>query len=208
MIHKKTSRVLLIFAIPLFTFLILFIGITSVSALTNNCFTDVTIGMWFHNYVCWMFDKGLTIGYPDGTFRPADPASRAEVAVFMHQISGEGSIGPIVDADKLDGIDSSSFATSSDLSTLEGRVTSVEGAIFSTHLKFNSGTGTSLYALPCDAGDTLIGGGCGCGGGETLETSMPTSSGGPYPWPTGWVCSCSASTLINAYTICLRVTYP
>ena len=144
------------------------------------------------------------------TVSPMSPsaASRAEIAVFMQQISGEGSLGPIVDADYLDGIDSSGFATSSDLSALDGRLASVESAIFSTHLKFNSGTGTSLNSLSCNTGDTLIGGGCGCGGGETLEVSMPQSSGGPDPWPTVWICSCSASTLINAYTICLRVTYP
>lgn len=90
-----------------------FVSASTLKAVTENCFTDVTTGMWFHDYVCWMYDKGLTVGYPDGTFRPFNPVSRAELAVFLQQISGEGSLGPIVDADLLDGSDSLDFANAS-----------------------------------------------------------------------------------------------
>jgi hypothetical protein len=87
----------------------LFIGVSTASAVTQNCFTDVNTGHWFHDYVCWMFDKGLTVGYPDGTYRPFNSVTRAEMAVFLQQLSGEGSLGPVVDADKLDGMDSADF---------------------------------------------------------------------------------------------------
>lgn len=71
--------------------LVLFVGASVVSAstlkaVTQNCFTDVNTGHWFHDYVCWMYDNGLTVGYPDGTYRPLDNINRAEVAVFMQRV--------------------------------------------------------------------------------------------------------------------------
>lgn len=93
---------------------ILLFGVTVAEA-TDNCFTDVSTGDWFHDFVCWMFDAGLTSGYPDGSFRPNNSITRAEVAVFMQQVAGAGSAGQVVDADKLDGFDSSYFTSQGSL---------------------------------------------------------------------------------------------
>ena len=57
-----------------------------------------------------MFDKGLITGQPDGTYRPAEFVNRAQMAVFLQQMSGEGSIGPIIGTDKLNGLDSYELA--------------------------------------------------------------------------------------------------
>ena len=63
----------------------LFVSVSAVSAVTQNCFTDVHTSDWFHDYVCWMYDNGLSSGYPDGTFRPNNNITRAESAVLMNK---------------------------------------------------------------------------------------------------------------------------
>jgi hypothetical protein len=62
-----------------------------------SCFTDTT-AHWAEGFICWLNSKGITSGYPDGTFRPDNTISRAEVAVFMQKIITTGdaqiTIGP------------------------------------------------------------------------------------------------------------------
>jgi len=58
-----------------------------------------------------MFDNGLSAGFPDGTYRPADLVNRAQMAVFLQQLSGHGTAGQVVDADLLDSMDSTAFST-------------------------------------------------------------------------------------------------
>jgi hypothetical protein len=101
MLTIRYRTLALAMVIPLLLVAMFFVGVLSASALTDNCFTDVTTGMWFHDYVCWMFDEGLTTGFPDGTYRPAEYVNRAQMAVFLQQMSGDGSAGPIVNADRL-----------------------------------------------------------------------------------------------------------
>ncbi|MBL8062647.1 MAG: S-layer homology domain-containing protein [Anaerolineales bacterium] len=60
-------------------------------AATPDCFSDVTTH-WAEDFICWMKDNGLTSGYPDGTFRPDNPITRAEVAVFLRQIRTTGVV--------------------------------------------------------------------------------------------------------------------
>ena len=81
------------------------------TAFAASCFTD-TEGHWAEAYICWLFDNGLSTGFPDGTFRPADYVNRAQMAVFLQQLSGHGTAGQIVDADTLDGQDSTDFSPS------------------------------------------------------------------------------------------------
>ena len=118
MLTVRYRTLALVMVIPLLLVAMFFVGVRSASALTDNCFTDVTTGMWFHDYVCWMFDAGLTTGYPDGTYHPYNNITRAEVAVMMQQISGAGSVGPVVDADKIDGLEASAFYTQAEVDAL------------------------------------------------------------------------------------------
>lgn len=54
-----------------------------------SCFTD-TGGHWGETFICWLKAKGITSGYPDGTYRPNNTMSRAEVAVFMQKLITTG----------------------------------------------------------------------------------------------------------------------
>jgi len=47
-----------------------------------SCFTD-TGGHWAESFICWMKTKGLSSGYPDGTYRPDNGVTRAEMATFL-----------------------------------------------------------------------------------------------------------------------------
>ncbi len=48
------------------------------SDLTESCFPDFESTEWFARYVCTAREQGILGGYPDGTFRPADPVNLAE----------------------------------------------------------------------------------------------------------------------------------
>ena len=48
---------------------------------TNN-FTDVAAGSWYNNAVSTMVRAGIINGYPDGTFKPNAPITRAELATI------------------------------------------------------------------------------------------------------------------------------
>lgn len=46
----------------------------------DNGYTDVKAGDWFNNAVSTLSNAGIINGYPDGTFRPNAPITRAEMA--------------------------------------------------------------------------------------------------------------------------------
>ena len=60
---------------------LIFVVVPKVSAATG-CFPD-TNGHWAEEFICWLKDKGITSGYPDGTYRPENQVTRAEMAVFL-----------------------------------------------------------------------------------------------------------------------------
>ena len=47
---------------------------------TTNTYSDVKSGDWFNNAVSTLSNAGIISGYPDGTFRPNAPITRAEMA--------------------------------------------------------------------------------------------------------------------------------
>lgn len=49
---------------------------------TTNKFSDVKKGQWFNNAISTLCNAGILAGRPDGTFRPTDPITRAELAVI------------------------------------------------------------------------------------------------------------------------------
>lgn len=52
---------------------------------TTGCFPD-TNGHWAETFICWLKDNGLTAGYGDGTYRPNNGVTRAEMSVFLQKI--------------------------------------------------------------------------------------------------------------------------
>lgn len=60
--------------------MLLFVIIPRVKA-AAGCFPD-TNGHWAETFICWMADNGIVGGYPDGTFRPGNAVTRAELSVI------------------------------------------------------------------------------------------------------------------------------
>ena len=48
-------------------------------------FSDVPPDAWFADTVRWAVDRGIAQGFPDGTFQPNKPATRAEVLTFLRR---------------------------------------------------------------------------------------------------------------------------
>ena len=61
---------------------------------SDGTFSDVTSAHWAFKYIEAIADAGLTSGYPDGTYRPENRVTRAEMAVFLLNALGI-SPGPL-----------------------------------------------------------------------------------------------------------------
>ena len=46
-------------------------------------------GHWAEKSIRWAMDKGLMRGYRDGSWRPDQPLTRAELAVVLQRLEGE-----------------------------------------------------------------------------------------------------------------------
>ena len=55
----------------------------------KNHFSDVKSGHWSKGYISGLFENGITTGYPDKTFRPGEPTTRAEFSVFLARAKNE-----------------------------------------------------------------------------------------------------------------------
>lgn len=53
----------------------------------TNDYSDVTAGDWYNNAISTMANAGIVTGYPDGTFRPNAPITRAEFAAIAARFS-------------------------------------------------------------------------------------------------------------------------
>ena len=57
----------------------------------ENTFPDVNPGDWFYDYVVGSIQYGWISGYPDGTFGPNDPITRAEVTTIANRMLGRSA---------------------------------------------------------------------------------------------------------------------
>ncbi|MDQ0428794.1 hypothetical protein QOZ98_001621, partial [Planomicrobium stackebrandtii] len=48
-----------------------------------NHFSDVRSGHWAKGFISDLYENGITTGYPDETFHPGEPTTRAEYSVFL-----------------------------------------------------------------------------------------------------------------------------
>ncbi len=51
-------------------------------------FPDVARSNLFYDEIAWMAAEGITTGFADCTFRPADPVSRQSMAAFLYRLAG------------------------------------------------------------------------------------------------------------------------
>lgn len=52
---------------------------------STGCFSDAN-GHWAETFICWLKDNGISSGYPDGTYHPESPITRAEMAVMLQKL--------------------------------------------------------------------------------------------------------------------------
>ena len=55
---------------------------------TDNPFKDVSASAYYYQAVLWALENGITTGYADGTFRPNDECTRAQVVTFLWRAQG------------------------------------------------------------------------------------------------------------------------
>jgi hypothetical protein len=51
---------------------------------STGCFSDA-VGHWAETFICFLKDNGITSGFPDGTYKPENGVTRAEMAVFLQR---------------------------------------------------------------------------------------------------------------------------
>jgi hypothetical protein len=75
-------------------------------AAASHRFDDVVPGHPHEEGIGFMVESGVTIGCGDGTgYCPADPVNRAQMATFMHRLSGRApDVEPSVDAATVQGL--------------------------------------------------------------------------------------------------------
>jgi hypothetical protein len=57
------------------------------AAFANHVFPDVPNSHQFHGQIGAMYDAGCYTGFPNGEFRPRDPANRGQFAFWLHNCS-------------------------------------------------------------------------------------------------------------------------
>ena len=51
-------------------------------------FTDVPADNQFYREITWLASKGISTGWPDGTYRPVTPIARDAMAAFVYRFRG------------------------------------------------------------------------------------------------------------------------
>lgn len=54
----------------------------------KSSFSDVSSDDWFYEYVLWGLQQNIITGYPDGTFKPENPITRAEISKILYYAMG------------------------------------------------------------------------------------------------------------------------
>ena len=57
----------------------------------DNIFSDVAENAWYYDYVVGSIQYGWITGYPDGTFRPENTITRAEVTTIVNRMLGRSA---------------------------------------------------------------------------------------------------------------------
>jgi S-layer homology domain len=82
MYMNRKSLIFIIWGIILLLAVAFWVGRTS--AASTGCFPD-TNGHWAETFICWLKDNSISGGYPDGTYKPENNVTRAEMAVMLQK---------------------------------------------------------------------------------------------------------------------------
>ena len=81
--------------------------------LASHQFVDVPNSNPFHNDIDAIADAGVTLGCGGGKYCPSDFVTREQMAAFMNRLGAlQAGKTPVVNATKVDGLDSTQFARS------------------------------------------------------------------------------------------------
>jgi hypothetical protein len=53
----------------------------------TQAFPDVGTGHPFFDEICWLVQSGITTGFNDGTFKPANPVTRQSMSAFLYRLA-------------------------------------------------------------------------------------------------------------------------
>ncbi|MGB3202847.1 MAG: S-layer homology domain-containing protein [Nodosilinea sp.] len=59
---------------------------------TQTQFTDVSASYWARDFIAPLAARGIIAGFPDGTFRPNEPVTRAQFAAMVRQAFNQSSV--------------------------------------------------------------------------------------------------------------------
>lgn len=78
-------------------------------------FDDVNEADTHADGIKWLVDNGITTGCDADSFCPGDSVTRAQMATFMHRLSGNSAVLPSVNAKTLDGLPGSAYVQTPEL---------------------------------------------------------------------------------------------
>lgn len=65
------------------------VGFFGATAVASHQFSDVATGNAFHDDIDWLTANGIASGYPDGTFRPANPINRQQASRWFRNFNDQ-----------------------------------------------------------------------------------------------------------------------
>lgn len=102
-VSRVRGTVLAVFAVLVMAF--------PLGVLASHQFGDVSNGNLFHNDIDALVDAGVTAGCGGGNYCPNQAVTRGQMAAFMNRLGALGpGKAPVVNADRIDGLDSSAFS--------------------------------------------------------------------------------------------------
>ena len=162
-IRRRAAVVLMVFGVAL--------GIP-LGVLATHQFSDVPTGASFHDDVEALVNAGITTGCGENTYCPGNPVTRGQMAQFLNRLGNlDGNTPPSVDADELDGLDSSDFIQGVGGAFAPNGTVDLGDVVDPDESRVNLGTITGLGSF------TL--GGAFLGPGEDCDITFTNESGGP-----------------------------
>lgn len=134
-------------------------------------FTDGPFGV-HEDGVDWLSRRGITAGCTPSEYCPGDPVTRAQMATFMHRLSGHASgVDSSVDASTVEGRGAQDLEVVNDFATVTEKVRETDAVID--------------VEATCPAGSRALGGGGAIDGLFSQYMGGPTSDGSG--WYVVWV---------------------